>query len=94
MTLIGGNVARSPGPLFLDVTLTGTVKRRRVLTRQGGRVGDALYVTGSLGAAAAGLAWLRRKAGGARLGRCEAPRRRSRTRWSGFSGRSRGCASA
>jgi thiamine-monophosphate kinase len=61
VTLIGGNVARSPGPLFLDVTLTGTVKRRRVLTRQGGRVGDALYVTGSLGAAAAGLAWLRRK---------------------------------
>ena len=62
VTLIGGNVARSPGPLFLDVTLTGTVKRRRVLTRQGGRVGDALYVTGSLGAAAAGLAWLRGKA--------------------------------
>ena len=60
VTLIGGNVARSPGPLFLDVTLTGTVKRRRVLTRSGGRVGDTLYVTGSLGAAAAGLAWLRR----------------------------------
>lgn len=60
LTLIGGNVARSPGPLFLDVTVTGTVKRRRVLTRSGGRVGDALYVTGSLGAAAAGLAWLRR----------------------------------
>jgi thiamine-monophosphate kinase len=68
VTLIGGNVARSPGPLFLDVTVTGTVKRRRVLTRHGGRVGDALYVTGSLGAAAAGLAWLRRtmqEAGGA-----------------------------
>jgi thiamine-monophosphate kinase len=62
VTLIGGNVARSPGPLFLDVTVTGTVKRRRVLTRAGGRVGDALYVTGSLGAAAAGLAWLRRSA--------------------------------
>ena len=65
VTLIGGNVARSPGPLFLDVTVTGTVKRRRVLTRAGGRVGDALYVTGSLGAAAAGLAWLRRTTGGA-----------------------------
>jgi thiamine-monophosphate kinase len=63
VTLIGGNVARSPGPLFLDVTVTGTVKRRRVLTRHGGRVGDALYVTGSLGAAAAGLVWLRRRMG-------------------------------
>jgi thiamine-monophosphate kinase len=62
VTLIGGNVARSPGPLFLDVTVTGTVKRRRVLARQGGRVGDALYVTGSLGAATAGLTWLRRGA--------------------------------
>jgi thiamine-monophosphate kinase len=69
VTLIGGNVARSPGPLFLDVTVTGTVKRRRVLTRHGGRAGDTLFVTGSLGAAAAGLAWLRRRteeeAGGA-----------------------------
>ena len=98
VTLIGGNVARSPGPLFLDVTVTGTVKRRRVLTRHGGRVGDALYVTGSLGAAAAGLAWLRRKAGGRvprTAGSARArPRRRSRMPWSGFCGRSRGCASA
>jgi thiamine-monophosphate kinase len=73
VTLIGGNVARSPGPLFLDVTLTGTVKRRRVLTRRGGRVGDALYVTGSLGAAAAGLTWLRRKADEAGCAACASP---------------------
>jgi thiamine-monophosphate kinase len=62
VTLIGGNVTRSPGPLFVDVTVIGAVKRRRVLTRHGGRVGDELYVTGTLGAAAAGLAWLRRQA--------------------------------
>jgi len=57
--LIGGNLTQSPGPLVLDVTVTGSVKRRRVLTRAGARVGDALYVTGSLGAAAAGLQMLR-----------------------------------
>jgi thiamine-monophosphate kinase len=59
LTLVGGNIARSPGPLFLDITVTGTCKRRRVLTRSGGRAGDELYVTGALGAAAAGLVWLR-----------------------------------
>jgi thiamine-monophosphate kinase len=58
VTLIGGNISRSPGPLFLDVTLTGSVKRRKMLSRHGGRVGDALYVTGSLGAATVGLSWL------------------------------------
>lgn len=55
----GGNMSRSPGPLVVDVTVSGHVRRRRMLTRGGGRAGDALYVTGSMGAAAAGLGWLR-----------------------------------
>ncbi len=63
VTLAGGNIARSPGPLILDVTAVGDVRERRVLTRSGGRPGDALYVTGSIGAAAAGLGWLRRHRG-------------------------------
>jgi thiamine-monophosphate kinase len=58
-TLAGGNVTRSPGPLIVDVSLIGAAKPRRFLTRSGGRAGDALYVTGAIGAAAAGLAWLR-----------------------------------
>ena len=55
----GGNLTRSPGPLMLDVTVMGTVKRRQVLTRSGARAGDDLYVSGSLGSAAAGLGLLR-----------------------------------
>jgi thiamine-monophosphate kinase len=44
---------------MIDVTVVGTVKRRQALTRAGARPGDELYVSGSLGAAAAGLARLR-----------------------------------
>lgn len=53
--VVGGNLTRSPGPLMLDVTVAGTVKRRHALTRGGARPGDELYVSGSIGAAAAGL---------------------------------------
>jgi thiamine-monophosphate kinase len=55
VTLIGGNITRTPGPMVLDVTAIGTVHRRKVLTRAGARVGDEVYVTGSLGDAAIGL---------------------------------------
>jgi thiamine-monophosphate kinase len=57
----GGNLTRSPGPLWLDVTLIGTVKRRQALTRGGARPGDELYVSGTIGAAAAGLQMLRQQ---------------------------------
>jgi thiamine-monophosphate kinase len=57
--VIGGNLTRSPGPLMVDITAVGETRPRRVLTRHGGRPGDDLYVTGRIGAAAAGLAMLR-----------------------------------
>lgn len=56
--LIGGNIARSPGPLVVDATVIGSAHPRRLLTRHGARAGDALYVTGAIGASAAGLALL------------------------------------
>lgn len=59
VTLAGGNITQSPGPLMVDVTVSGSVRPRRVLTRAGARPGDELYVTGSPGDAAAGLAALR-----------------------------------
>jgi len=70
--LIGGNLTRTPGPLTLDTTAIGAVRPRRVLTRKDGRPGDELYVTGSLGAAAAGLAMLEAGAGRAALEQAEA----------------------
>ena len=66
VALVGGNVTRTRGPLVVDVTAIGAVRRRRVLTRDGGRPGDELWVTGAVGAAAAGLAALRQGADRAR----------------------------
>jgi len=57
--LAGGNLTKSPGPLMIDVTLSGSAKRRQVLTRAGARPGDELYVSGTLGSARAGLLALR-----------------------------------
>lgn len=63
VALAGGNLARSPGPLMVNVTAVGHVRPRRILTRGGGRPGDALYLTGNIGAAAAGLGVLRHSNG-------------------------------
>jgi thiamine-monophosphate kinase len=55
VALIGGNITRSPGPIVVDVTAMGTVRRRRVLVRSGAEPGDEVWVSGAIGAAAAGL---------------------------------------
>jgi thiamine-monophosphate kinase len=57
--VVGGNVTRSPGPLVIDVSVSGTVKPRRALKRSTASAGDDLYVTGTIGGAAAGLQMLR-----------------------------------
>ncbi|MDZ4734329.1 MAG: thiamine-phosphate kinase [Nitrospirota bacterium] len=53
--LIGGDTSASSGGWFLSVTLTGTVPPRKALFRGGARIGDFLYVTGTIGDALAGL---------------------------------------
>jgi thiamine-monophosphate kinase len=55
----GGNLTRTPGPLMIDITVVGNVKRRQALTRAGARPGDEIYVSGTIGAAAAGLQMLK-----------------------------------
>jgi thiamine-monophosphate kinase len=59
MHIAGGNLTSTPGPLTVDVTVVGTVKRRQALTRGGARPGDELYVTGAVGSARAALEQLR-----------------------------------
>jgi thiamine-monophosphate kinase len=54
VAIAGGETARSPGAIFINVALTGNVERRRCILRSGGKAGDAIYVTGCLGGSLAG----------------------------------------
>jgi thiamine-monophosphate kinase len=54
VSLVGGDLTR--GPLTVTLQLMGSVERGRVLTRGGAKVGDDVYVTGTLGDSAAGIA--------------------------------------
>ena len=58
VNVAGGDTTRSPGPLVLNLTLTGRMARDRVCTRSGARPGDLVCVSGTLGDSAAGLALL------------------------------------
>ena len=49
ISIVGGETSTSPGPLFLNVALTGWVARTQCVFRSGGKPGDALYATGRLG---------------------------------------------
>jgi thiamine-monophosphate kinase len=66
VSVIGGNITSTEGPLVVDVTAGGEVSPRKWLTRSGARPCDAIYVSGTIGAAAAGLEMLR-SAPGSRL---------------------------
>jgi thiamine-monophosphate kinase len=52
---VGGNLSASPGPMMVSVSILGTSLEGNMLTRAGARSGDAIYVSGKLGAAAEGL---------------------------------------
>lgn len=56
--LAGGDTTATPGPLSLSLTALGTVPAGGMLRRSSARAGDALYASGTLGDAAAGLALL------------------------------------
>ncbi len=60
VTLIGGDTCRSLQGIFLDVTIIGEVEPRHLLTRQGAKPGDLIYVTGELGGSSVGLELLSR----------------------------------
>ncbi len=54
--LAGGDTTRSPQGVVITVTVMGSVPRGQALLRSGARPGDDLWVSGTLGDAAFGLA--------------------------------------
>lgn len=56
LTLLGGDTVSTTGPLTLSLTMLGWVPAGRVVRRGGGRPGDLLMVSGTIGDGVLGLA--------------------------------------
>lgn len=65
VAIIGGDTTASRQGIVITVTITGEIEAGRALLRSAAKTGDAVFVTGALGASAAGLALLRLAAEGA-----------------------------
>ena len=59
MPLLGGDTTMSHGPLTITITALGEVPAGEALLRSGARAGDVVYVTGTIGDSALGLACLK-----------------------------------
>lgn len=58
VALVGGDTVAARGGLSIAVTLIGRAEKRRIVYRSGARPGDQIYVSGTLGDSALGLALL------------------------------------
>ncbi|MCF6214803.1 MAG: thiamine-phosphate kinase [Emcibacter sp.] len=54
-SLYGGDTVSTSGPLMISLTAIGIVDRGQALRRRGAKLGDNIYVSGTLGDAAFGL---------------------------------------
>jgi thiamine-monophosphate kinase len=59
ISLLGGDTSATDGPLSISVTAIGFVPEGRMVKRSGAKVGDAVYVTGTIGDSGGGIALLK-----------------------------------
>ena len=52
--IVGGETSRTLGPICISVSVVGDVEKSRCVLRSGGKIGDALFVTGVLGGSISG----------------------------------------
>jgi thiamine-monophosphate kinase len=69
--LLGGDTVKTPGPLMVSITALGSLPHGSMVRRSDARAGDRVFVTGSIGDAALGLA-LRRDSEAARRWKLDA----------------------
>lgn len=62
ISLLGGDTSATDGPLSISITAMGFVPEGRMVKRSGAKVGDAVYVTGTIGDSGGGLALLKGEA--------------------------------
>ena len=56
VTLLGGDTTSTPGPISLSLTIIGHVASGQAVHRWGAKAGDGIWVTGTIGDGALGLA--------------------------------------
>ncbi len=61
VSLLGGDTTATPGPLTIAITAIGRVPHGTMIRRSGAKLGDHVYVSGTIGDAGAGLAILQGK---------------------------------
>ena len=61
VSLLGGDTGSGDGLLSITITAFGYVPEGKMLTRSGARVGDSVYVTGTIGDSGGGLAIFKRE---------------------------------
>lgn len=81
LALVGGNTTFAKDNFSIGVTLLGEVPKKEMVTRAGAREGDLLYVTGTLGDAAAGLALLKEGKGARTFARLARRHQAPSARW-------------
>jgi thiamine-monophosphate kinase len=61
ISLLGGDTSATDGPLSISITAFGFVPQGKMVKRSGAKVGDTVYVIGTIGDSAGGLAIFRRE---------------------------------